>query len=82
MLSNLLRYAPLQRFVVSLREPIARACSAYANKRADGTLHKHLLRDLPTSGIITDKRLDGEIPGYTPPTLDVVLRRGFLSIAS
>ncbi len=67
VLSNLLRYMPLVKLVVSLREPIARACSAYANKKADGTLHKHLLRNRDA---LRDTRLDGELSNYTPPTLD------------
>jgi hypothetical protein len=58
---------PLVKLVVSLREPIARACSAYANKKADGTLHKHLLRNRDA---LRDTRLDGKLANYTPPTLD------------
>lgn len=72
---QLLRFAPRTRAIASLREPIARFCSAYANKLADGTLRKHLLRDLGRRRrSAVDARLDGEVSGYRPPTPDALAR--------
>ena len=57
VLHNMMRFAPNMRVIVSLRDPIARAVSAYENKRADGTVHKHLVRDMYKTWTV-DKRKD------------------------
>ena len=50
------------KIIVSLRDPVERAISAYYNKLADGTIHRHMLRLLyKTQGIFVDKRSDDEV---------------------
>ena len=50
------------KIIVSLRDPVERAISAYYNKLADGTIHRHMLRHLyKTQGIFVDKRSDDEV---------------------
>ena len=60
ILQNLLRFAPRMKVIVSLRDPVERAISAYANKVADGAVHRHLLRDLYVRRRV-DKRDDATI---------------------
>ncbi|KAJ8607118.1 hypothetical protein CTAYLR_009151 [Chrysophaeum taylorii] len=62
LIKNMMRFVPDMKLVVSLREPADRTVSAYYNKLADGTVHRHLN--------VADPRLDSEIPDYKPPTLD------------
>ena len=60
VLQNMLRYAPRMKILVSLRDPLERCLSAYANKRADGTVHRHLLKNLHRAWSV-DRRKDGEV---------------------
>ena len=45
---------------MSLRDPLEHCLSAYANKRADGTVHRHLLKNLHRAWSV-DQRKDGEV---------------------
>ncbi|KAJ8600297.1 hypothetical protein CTAYLR_000709 [Chrysophaeum taylorii] len=57
---NMLRFVPKIQLVISLRDPVDRAASAYHNKLDDKSLHRYLNVD--------DPRLDTDLPSYTPPS--------------
>jgi len=59
VLPNILRFAPTMKVIVSLREPINRCVSAYENKVADKTVHKHLDEHLYHGHV--DKRKDDQV---------------------
>jgi hypothetical protein len=59
--------------IVSLREPVNRCASAFANKIADKTVRKHLDEHLYHGRV--DKRKDDEVAGYRVPSLrDLAVR--------
>ena len=48
------------KVIVSLRDPVERALSAYFNKASDGTIHRHMQRLLYRKHVV-DKRFDAEV---------------------
>lgn len=63
---NILRFLPTMKVIVSLREPIDRAASAYHNKKADKSIHRHL--------DVSHRRLDDtfeSVPTFDALVLDV-----------
>mmetsp|Transcript_22175 Transcript_22175/g.28933 ORF Transcript_22175/g.28933 Transcript_22175/m.28933 type:complete len:331 (+) Transcript_22175:197-1189(+) len=71
VLPNILRYAPSMKIIVSLRDPIERFVSAYKNKLADKTIHKHVDKTLYHGRV--DKRKDFEIKDYKVPTMAMLV---------
>ncbi len=61
-LPNMLRFVPAMKVIVSLRDPVERCVSAYFNKAADGTVHRHMQRRLfRVVGGKVDTRSDAEV---------------------
>ena len=72
-IENMLRYVPRIHLIVSLRNPIERAISAYKNKVADKTVHKMLNKHLHDKGL--DPRFDNDIEGWNVPTFNELTRQ-------
>lgn len=63
---NMVRFLPRMKLIVSLREPIDRAASAYHNKKADKSIHRYL--------DVSHRRLDDafdSVPTFDALVLDV-----------
>jgi len=73
VLPNLLRFVPSMKIIVSLRDPVDRFVSAYKNKVADGTVHKHLDESLYHGKV--DSRLDDAVGSYRVPSISDLARR-------
>jgi len=71
-LFNMLRYAPSMKVIVSLRDPIERFASAYKNKVADGTMHRHMDQRLFATKK-KDTRKDHEVPDFEVPSLSALV---------
>lgn len=70
---NTLRFLPRVKIMVSLRDPIDRAVSAYKNKLNDGTVRK-MLNPIMWGTARADSRLDSEVEGYVVPTFHKLVR--------
>jgi hypothetical protein len=75
---NILRFMPRAKIIVSLREPIDRAVSAYKNKLSDGTVRK-MLNPSMFGTARADPRLDTEVEGYVVPTFHELVRNANFS---
>lgn len=75
---NILRFLPRVQLIVSLREPIDRAISAYKNKLNDGTVRK-MLNPTMWGSTRADARLDSEVDGYTVPSFHQLVLQTNLS---
>jgi hypothetical protein len=61
------------KLIVMLRQPIDRMVSAYTNKLADSTMHKHLDEHLFRGTV--DNRLDDSLRNYRAPSIrDLAIR--------
>jgi len=78
---NALRFLPRAKYVVSLRDPVDRAVSAYENKVADGTSRKNLRSQMRVDvrGLGYDKRTDAEA-GFVPPPFAELARRAGVAL--
>ena len=80
VLPNILRFSPSSKVIVSLRDPLERAVSAYQNKVRDRTVHRHLDERLYHGH--ADARRDDEVPGYVVPSLEDLAERVSATMAA